>query len=74
MSGNVSVKPTPIQRNPIDAAMELTQMYFKQGFYTGTEKLEDIYSKFYALTYYLDRSSPSQLIDLVPEEILKKIK
>lgn len=49
MSEKVSVRTTPIQRNLIDAAMELTTLYIKSGYQEHTEKLEDIYSRFFAL-------------------------
>jgi predicted secreted Zn-dependent protease len=69
---SVKVRPTPIQRNSIDAAMELTYLYIDK-FQNEPEKLEEIYSRFYALASKLERRHPDHLNSLIPEEILKKI-
>jgi hypothetical protein len=74
VSERVYVDPTPIQRNTIDAAIELTQLYLRYGFNEPDEKLEDIYSRFFSLVHTLHRKPYDNLRDLVPDEILSKIK
>ncbi|WP_099157284.1 hypothetical protein [Virgibacillus ndiopensis] len=74
MAENIKVKPTPIQRNPLDVAMELTKIYIEKGFQTEPENLEDIYSRFYAVAATLHHKHPDYLKKLVPDELLSKIK
>lgn len=51
MSNDVSVNPTPIQRNRRDVAIEMLQLYLKYWSFTAEEITEDkfceLYSKFY---------------------------
>jgi hypothetical protein len=70
MSQQVSVKPTPIQRNVLDVAMELTALHV-HNFGANKEELDQIFAKYYATAYYCHRNNDN-LYSLVSEEILNK--
>jgi hypothetical protein len=72
MSEKVSVKPAPIQRNPLDVAMELLNLHNSKVSVEASE-LSELYAKYYTLAYTLSRKSPSELNDFLPEEIKGKI-
>lgn len=52
MSNEVKVRPTPIQRNLNDVAMELTQLYYKGVGPESVEELQKTYCKMYATAQY----------------------
>ncbi|MGW6666611.1 hypothetical protein [Peribacillus sp. NPDC055009] len=72
---DVKVSPTPIQRNSLDVAMELTQMH-KQLVGMGFESTDiaQTYAGYYALAQTLQRKSVDSLSGLVSDEILAVIR
>lgn len=74
MPDNVSVTPTPIQRNILDVAMELTQLYYNSHQTGSLEEMQETFSKFYAVAKVLDNTHHSYFKDVLPEEISKLIK
>ena len=73
MSDNVNVKPTPIQRNEFDVALELTQLELRMGVY-ASEDLEEIFAKYYAIAKVLKNKRSEQLEALLSENLLKDLK
>ena len=70
MSEEVRVAPTPIQRNELDVAMELTEMYYKHNaFPESIEELRETYSKFFAVAKGLNNTSFTHLTDYMPNEL-----
>jgi hypothetical protein len=72
MSDNVTVSPTPIQRNAQDVAMELFQ-YHANCFGVPEEDIQDTYAQYYALAKYLQSKNPNKFTSLLDPEVLKKI-
>ncbi|ELK47193.1 hypothetical protein [Halobacillus sp. BAB-2008] len=74
MSDKINVKPTPIQRNKLDTALELTKLQIETfGIEANENEIENQFAKFYSLAATLEGTRHQRLGDLVPEEILKKI-
>lgn len=73
MAENVSVSPTPIQRNAKDVAIELLNLHLEREA-VSAEELSGLYAKYYTLAYTLDRKSPSDLRVFLPEEITSKFR
>ncbi|MDX8291434.1 hypothetical protein SLL00_16610 [Metabacillus indicus] len=67
---DINVKPTPIQRNSADVAVELTELFFRTNAVENANHVKEIYSEFFATAEYL-RLNYRNLKGLVPEEILK---
>lgn len=59
MANDVNVSPTPIQRNRRDVAIELVELYLKQGNFISDEMTEDrlceLYSKFHRQVVSCDK-------------------
>ena len=73
MSEDIKVKPTPIQRNASDVAMELLKLHIEnEPADFSVEGLQNIYTKFYTTAKFLESVHYTSLKDLLPEE-LKKI-
>ncbi|CAM3677724.1 hypothetical protein GCM10009865_47460 [Aeromicrobium ponti] len=71
MAETVKVKPTPMQRNRFDVAMELTERHM--GFVRDPERLEELFAKYYALAAYCENSDVYSLKNLLDEDLLRKI-
>ncbi|CAF1719554.1 hypothetical protein [Bacillus subtilis] len=71
---DVSTKPSPIQRNQYDVAVELTQLHVEKYGVSNPNDIADAYAKYYALAFILHRDRGSQLVTLLPEEIKSKLK
>lgn len=48
MADEIKVAPTPIQRNELDVATELTQIYFKSNVPQSVEEVQITFTKMYA--------------------------
>jgi hypothetical protein len=69
----VKVSPTPIQRNRLDVAMELTQL--QRGLHAGSLQKDDIettFAKYYALATFCEGATHEELEQFVSEEIKSK--
>lgn len=73
MSEQVKVKPTPIQRNPHDVAMELVDVYIKGQYSTNkpleVDDLRDLYLKFYAVARMAESIHFKYLSEYLPEDL-----
>lgn len=76
MAEKIEVKPTPIQRNVFDVAMELTQLHFDKFGVDGDDCIKDKFAEHYALVTILKSTSSNnkrRLEKFIPEEILSKL-
>lgn len=73
IANDIKVSPTPIQRNALDVAMELTKMYVERT-PVDAEELDSVFARFYAVANTLQNKSSSHLSVLIPAELLSKIK
>ncbi|KNF07156.1 hypothetical protein CLPU_22c00080 [Gottschalkia purinilytica] len=76
MANDVSVKPTPIQRNELDVAMELTQFHFKRFGVDNAEHMKQIFTEYYSLVQYLELirfNEIDKLKEFLPEDIRKAL-
>lgn len=74
MADAIKVNPTPIQRNILDVATELTQLYYKASSPANVEEIQETYSKFYAIALTMQATHyPKDVEKLLPDELLKKI-
>ncbi|MFC0271108.1 hypothetical protein ACFFIX_06540 [Metabacillus herbersteinensis] len=72
MAENITVSPTPIQRNAFDVAMELLTMH-QQKSVVEAEDISEIFAKYYTLANTLQKKSASDLKAFLPEEIRSKL-
>lgn len=70
---NVKVSPTPIQRNKLDAAIDLLNIHRDSYGFKNQEEIETLFAKYYAVAEVCERKSAKDLQELVSEEILAKI-
>jgi hypothetical protein len=74
MSEEIKVKPTPIQRNEFDVAMELTEYYLKYNRQDKTvDLIQDTFVKFYAMAKGVEMLGPSDLAKLVDNPEIAEI-
>lgn len=71
MADKVEVDPTPIQRNAFDVAMELTDLYWKNSSEANIEKIDSIFSRFYATARILQHTNIDTLRKYVSEDFKK---
>ncbi|OPX89588.1 MAG: hypothetical protein A4E53_01471 [Pelotomaculum sp. PtaB.Bin104] len=69
MSDEIKVKPTPIQRNTLDVAIELTKLHFDKTGYESLEILERTFIELYSMVKMLERSSSDTLRKFIPENM-----
>lgn len=77
MSEKIDVKPTLIQRNSLDVAVELTQLYYSKFGMEDSKEVQDIFLKFFAVAETARLINFKDLIEYLPEElaqILEKYK
>jgi hypothetical protein len=73
MPEDIKVKPTPIQRNTLDVATELTQLYFSRYNPDTPEEIQEVFLKFYAVAEAADNINYRYLKAYLPKEINKII-
>lgn len=76
MSNDVNVKPTPIQRNRLDVAIELTQLHMQSFGATNEDYIKKAFAEYYSLVYHLERTainSSDKLKEFLPEDTKKNI-
>ncbi|MED1820996.1 hypothetical protein [Bacillus subtilis] len=71
---DITTKPTPIQRNSLDVAIELTQLHVEQFGLEGKDDLANTYAKYYAIANTLKNKNLEALKKFLPEEIKSKLK
>jgi hypothetical protein len=71
---NVKTSPTPIQRNKLDVAMELTELHSRLGGFrqSGHQALQQTFAEYYALVSLCEGASYEELEGLVSDEIRSK--
>ena len=74
MADDIKVKPTPIQRNILDVAMELTELFCNYHSYESLEDLQNAFVKFYAVAQTCEYAGIEKLLEYVPEEFKKVYK
>lgn len=74
MSDEIKVKPTPIQRNVLDVAMELTQLYYECVTPKGVEEIQETFSKFYTTAATCEACPGWKLIDQASPNIIDAYK
>lgn len=77
MADDVKVKPTPIQRNEFDVAIELTKLYYDSFSVDNKDEVAETFLKFYSVARGAHNTSiyPADLVEYMPEslqQILKK--
>lgn len=71
MKEEIKIKPTPIQRNEFDVAMELMSMYLHTYDKVRTvETLQDVFIKFYATVKAMTYIHPEDLGEFIENEKL----
>lgn len=73
MAENIKVDPSPIQRNELDVAMELTQLYWNNSTNADIEKIDSTFARFYAVAKTLRVKNYHDLQSLVPKELIELI-
>lgn len=76
MAENIRVNPTPIQRNHLDVATELTQLHFKTFPVENESEVKKIFTEYYSLVMCLEATRMkdwTKLKDFLPEDITKKL-
>jgi len=69
MEEKMVVKHIPVQRNAMDVAVELTQLYFSFHIKAKEEDIKEKYMEFYSIAKALEYINPKDLKELVPEKI-----
>jgi hypothetical protein len=71
MADDINVKPTPIQRNKFDVAVELVEFSKPYISYDNIEDIQNAFAKFYAIAAACERTSHSKLKDSLPQDLKK---
>jgi hypothetical protein len=69
MADIVEVKPTPIQRNSLDVAVELFQEYAKYNDVSKVEDIQEVFLKLYSTVEGARFIGTKNLIDYMPNEL-----
>ncbi|MFL0196991.1 hypothetical protein ACJDU8_15700 [Clostridium sp. WILCCON 0269] len=69
MSNDVRVEPTPIQRNMLDVATELTQLYFRNKSVDSVDEIGETFVRFHTLVRTLRQGDVSSFKEYLPENI-----
>ncbi len=73
MSEDINVRPTPIQRNKLDVAMELTQLHTTIYSPGNKDEIAQLFAKYYSLARLLEGSKDKTLLtSFLPEELANK--
>ena len=74
MSDKIEVSPTPIQRNALDVATELTKLYYERFSAESKEEIAEVFLLYYSTVKAASNPHiyPKDLINYMPES-LKKI-
>lgn len=70
--GDTVVKQNQTQRNAMDAAVELTQLYCSLKV-VEADKIKDIFTEFYAVAHSLAHANHECLADYLPKELKERI-
>ena len=73
MAEEIKTKPTPIQRNVLDVATELTQMYYGNHGMGSLEEIQQTFLKFYAMAETARLTHYKHMIEYLPEDFKKVV-
>lgn len=73
MSNDVRVDPTPIQRNTLDVATELTQLCFRDKTVGSVLEVEEAFIRFHTLLRALREKDCSAFKEFLPTDVKKII-
>lgn len=71
LGDELKLKPTPIQRNALDVAMELTQLYYSRKPFEGREDIAETFVNFYAAAELGKSASYSNLAEFLSDKLKK---
>lgn len=74
MSNDIKVDPTPIQRNALDVAMELTELSLKVKRPESHEELKTIFAEYYALAKVLNSVNFMELEKYLSDDMKELLK
>ncbi len=69
MVNDINVKPTPIQRNALDVATELTLKYYSMYSTESVEEMQEIFLKFYSVAEAGRILNYAELKEYMPEKM-----
>lgn len=69
MADDIKVSPTPIQRNPLDVATELTLRYYETYNVESKEDVQDTFLRFYVMAETASKTNYRKFIDYLPENV-----
>lgn len=76
MAEKIEVRPTPIQRNRLDVATELTQLHADIRSSGGDTGIAELFARYYALVFFLEQGTyggGEKLKEFLPQEIRDKL-
>ena len=71
MPEEIKVRPSPVQRNVLDVATELTLLYYSKNSFSSVEQVQETFVSFYAAVRTAEFSGSKDLIDFLPDNIKK---
>lgn len=74
MSNELTTKPSPIQRNLNDVAVELTQLFYKSRPPQTVQEIQETYFKFYSIAQIASNDGYKIDTEFIPENIRNKFK
>jgi hypothetical protein len=69
LADEIKVSPNPIQRNVLDVATELTQLYYESRTPESLGEIQDTFTQLYAVASVLDKMNSKYLGDLLPDKL-----
>ena len=72
MANDIHVKPTPIQRNRLDVATELTQLHIEKYGMVDEGYIKKVFAEYFSLVIHLERTAHNNADNLkkfLPEDI-----
>ena len=69
MADKIKVEQTPIQRNFLDVAVELTQLYYESYTPGSIKEIQDNFLKFYVVAETAKNISIKDLVEYLPDEL-----
>ena len=71
MSNNIKVSPTPVQRNVLDVATELTLLYFKNKppSVATNDAISETFIKLHAVASICNGINEKYFVDFLPEPL-----
>lgn len=71
---DIKVKPTPIQRNKYDVAVELTNLYYSAAPISSVDEIANTFLQFFATAEGAEFIYTKELLEFMPEKLAKLVK